>query len=845
MSKKSVILTPNRRLARLLRNQSYLTISKKNLTTWRNKEILPLATWLTNFWQECRDPRILLNSHQERLLWQQIINESLGKEFNNIVDTVMKAHELVVNWQLDEETWTNFETEDIAVFRQLHKKFKEYCKKKNYVVMCDLPLLLLPYLQHIDLEITFTDFDEYPPILQIFIDNLQKFNCKVIHNNSNNYEGSLYKKLKFTKQEEEITTIARWAKQIINHNPKSRIGVIASNLTELRPGIIRIFSEVFGNTESINVSAGVIFNSLPIINDALEFLAWKKTFDLKTISKILLSPYIYGAETEKSDRALLDFQLRKLGQAEFRLTDIKFLADKHSRKIPLLINVLQKQEDIFTQIRNKRLDSSDWTKTFAQILQTLGWPGESNLTQPESTAVKRFIELLQELAATNLLVGKIPYMEALGILCNMAKHTIFQSEQETDIPINILGVLEAGGINFDYLWVMGLDQENWPPPANPNPFIPIKIQKKFNLPHSSSERELHFCETLINRLKRSAREIIFSYVSELDGQVVEPSVLIEDILQISADDLNLTTFVPRSKEIYCSKKMEILNDDTSLALTPDESIHGGSRLIESQSLCPFRAFAEFRLKAESFKQLEPGISKIMRGVLIHSALEKFWLEVKTHENLCALSNESLQDLIAKHVKYVLDGENLSKCLYFLEQKCLIRLLTSWLEIEKNRPSFQVVATEKNIQTALGPMQIKLRIDRIDKLTNGNLLLIDYKSGKNLPTIFDWFGERPENPQLPLYCVAVNEAKSFAFAQINAESIKFKEMGLDEFAFGLKTTEDDKFKNAINWHELIVYWREILTNLAKDFVSGEANPEPLSPKVCKQCEFGLICRYTPK
>lgn len=867
---KEIILTPNNRLARHLRS-------------------LSLTTWLTNCWQEYAEPQTLLNSHQERLLWQQVIEEALGKNFSSITNTVIKAHELLINWQLDVTNWSDHESsEDVIIFKRLNNKFASYCKKKNLVTACQLPSLVLPYLQQRELKITFTGFNEYPPQLQTFIDNLQKSNHQIAHHDPNNYKNSSHKKLSFTKQCDEITTIARWAKQLTKHNPKVNIGVVVANLTDLRPEIIRIFNDVLGDTKSINVSAGIIFSSLPMIGHALDLLALREPFDLKVLGKILLSSYIHGAKTEKSNRALFDFQLHQLSQSQFWLTDVEFLAKKYTKDISILINTLQKTRDIFTQIKNKKLCNSEWTKIFAQILQTLGWPNENNLTETELKTAERFTELLEEFATTDLIAEKTSYTQALRFLHNMAGHTVFQAEHKTDNPINILGTLEAAGINFDHLWVMGLDQESWPEAPHPNPFIPIKIQKKFNLPHSSAERELHFSEELIKRFKRSAREVIFSYVKQSEDRTVEPSTLIADIPEICADDLDLALFTPRAKEIYNIQQPEGINtiaqsikniffqhtemphqpssrptlfagrraganvvcevqsweekSEMEIGIATSSLINGGSRIIESQSLCPFRAFAEFRLNAKEFKQPEPGISKLKRGVLIHTALEKFWHEVKNHQNLCALDQTTLQELIKKCVEYALNKEHLSQTLYALEQKCLIKILNRWLETEKGRSPFEVVATEKTIETALGPMQIKLRIDRIDRLTDGSLLLIDYKTGKKLPTIFDWFGKRPKNPQLPLYCVAVSEAQALAFAQINVESIKFKSITLDELAFGLRSADETSFKNNINWQELIGYWQEILVNLAKDFASGCAEPQPISPQICKQCEFGMICRY---
>ena len=842
MSKESFTITPNRRLARYLQNQSYSKNIKSGVTAWQTEKILPLTAWLINFWQECKDSRILLNSHQERLLWRKIIEKTLGKDFNTIVDTVISAHEIVINWQLDSISWSDYETEDVKVFKKLHRKFIKHCEEHNLIVACQLPSLLPTYLQNQDFELNFVDFDEYYPQLQNLIDHLQKSGIKVVHSNSNSCKGSLHKKISFNRQYDEINAIASWAKKLVTLNQKVTVGVVASNLTEIRSEVIRVFSEVFGDIKNINISVGVIFSSLPIISDALVLLTMREPFSLKMVNKLLLTPYIGGAESEKSSRSLFDYQLNQLEQSQFNLSGIEFLAKKYDKDIPVLVDLLQKSRDLLISIRNKRLGNSEWAQLFVEILTTFGWPGENNLTADETAAVNRFTELLQEFAASSKILGKKSFNEAMQDLIDMAEHTIFQPEQEKDKSINILGVLEASGVNFDYLWVMGVDQDRWPMAPNPTPFIPIKIQKKLGLPHASAERELYFCERLFNRFKCSAKEVIFSYVKLQEDRTVAASSLLADIPEVLVDELDLIELVSPDQKIYYSRKMEAVVDDNTLTLMPEEKIHGGSRLIEMQSLCPFRAFAEFRLAAKEFKRVEPGVSKLKRGVLIHAALERFWQEVKTHQNLCLLEQSSLQGLVSKSVNYALDQGNLSQQLYKLEYQCLMRLLISWLEIEKNRPPFEVIATEKTVLTSLGPVQIKLRIDRIDKLSNGDLLLIDYKSGRSLPAIFDWFGKRPKNPQLPLYCVAIAEKCSFAFAQINIESIKFRDVSFDELSFGLRTTEEESFKNSINWEELLGYWQEVLVGLANDFVSGNVQPDPFSIQVCKQCDFGILCRY---
>ena len=54
------------------------------------------------------------------------------------------------------------------------------------------------------------------------------------------------------------------------------------------------------------------------------------------------------------------------------------------------------------------------------------------------------------------------------------------------------------------------------------------------------------------------------------------------------------------------------------------------------------------------------------------------------------------------------------------------------------------------------LEFAVSIDRVDRLADGARVLIDYKTGN---AAADWRGERPDNPQLPIYALLHPEAWS--------------------------------------------------------------------------------------
>ena len=55
-------------------------------------------------------------------------------------------------------------------------------------------------------------------------------------------------------------------------------------------------------------------------------------------------------------------------------------------------------------------------------------------------------------------------------------------------------------------------------------------------------------------------------------------------------------------------------------------------------------------------------------------------------------------------------------------------LMQFVEVDLQRPDFRVIASERKTLVTIGSMQVYLKLDRLDELTDGRKLVIDYKTG---------------------------------------------------------------------------------------------------------------------
>src|SRR5258708_1168397 len=342
-------------------------------------------------------------------------------------------------------------------------------------------------------------------------------------------------------------------------------------------------------------------------------------------------------------------------------------------------------------------------------------------------------------------------MSQLKKLCS---DTLFQPET-SDTPIQILGVLESAGIGFDHLWVSGLTDEAWPLRAQANPFIPVALQKKAGIPQASAESSLALDRRLTEGWARAADEVVFSFFNKDQDRDLAPSSL---ILGFPEAAVSIPSF-PRLRDlIFSSKKTSAITDSVGPTVTAPQ-VRGGTRVLSDQAACPFRPFGHWRLSAQEMETPSEGLDASDRGRLLHSLMSSLWGSLKDSKSLQNDIAPAIDAAAAAAVKDLgLEGRFAE-----LERARLVRLAREWLEVEKARPPFEVVALEEKRTLSFAGLEFEARIDRMDRVKEGHVL-IDYKTSAN-PTPNNWKPPRPHDPQLPLYAVSAKEnVAAVAFAK---------------------------------------------------------------------------------
>ncbi|MGE4658582.1 MAG: PD-(D/E)XK nuclease family protein [Gammaproteobacteria bacterium] len=148
------------------------------------------------------------------------------------------------------------------------------------------------------------------------------------------------------------------------------------------------------------------------------------------------------------------------------------------------------------------------------------------------------------------------------------------------------------------------------------------------------------------------------------------------------------------------------------------------------------------------------------------------------------------------------------------------LLSALADCDLNRSFFRVETLEKRITIELNGFSLISRIDRVDRLENGGLVIIDYKTGSRARPA-DWLKFRLVDTQIPLYTLAAEEpVRAAVIGILRTGEVRYR--GFWDQVDSFPGSPESLSRYQRSWADQQKVWREQLTTLLKEFSQGDVH-----------------------
>jgi ATP-dependent helicase/nuclease subunit B len=846
------VLAPNTELAAALFDVVERMHAAAAHAIWPTPRIRDFGSWLRErYVQHQLDDAALprcLNDVEERELWRAVIRDSAaGKEFlepAGAARSARRARRAMFEHAIPMQALAEYATEESQALFNWNRRFEEHCRELDCIASDQLLSRVRPDSQ----PMVWIDSPIWRPVARHWLDT----HGAAMLSPEDLPTPAVAHQLRSAAPDAELAAIADWARINLQERPDFRGWVCIPDMAQRRGQLIDAFDAAlapqrFSVSARETYAAYAVAGGTPLadfapVRAALNSLsAAIGPLGFEAFSALLRMPELQASHEDAAAAACLDLALRTRGPSEASIREWLLLSARLLREgLSRPVAALQRLQDFL-----KVLDAlggahpvSRWAAAWVEAFEVGPWVERCRWSSSEFQAAERFRELLGTMATGDDLFGARSAASAARLLQRAAHDTAFQVQ--TGIPsIWVSGQIMDPWLSYDGLWIAGCSEERWPPSPDPIPLVPVPLQRQHGVLSASADAQLQLASDLQLRWQSRARSSVYSCADPGDGRSSNPSPLLP-----AGSPPTGPSAMPQPHWHAMAALVppfQCITDEQAPAFTAPERTRGVATL-RAQSRCPFRGFAETRLAIEVLGRPSPGFNMIERGNMVHHALEHVWSDVQASARLATLSAEHraalLRDSVARAIAKQCERRDPGLQWQRREAPRMVALLGKWLQVELLREPFEVERLEHAAQTArLGGVEFTVRIDRMDRLSDGARVLIDYKTGT---VTADWRGDRPHNPQLPIYALLHPDALvAVAYGRVDAGECGFVAETARSGIFKLRA-QPSRLEGQPDFAALVDLWSQRIEKLAVEFAAGHAAVAP-TLRACESCRLQPLCR----
>lgn len=345
-------------------------------------------------------------------------------------------------------------------------------------------------------------------------------------------------------------------------------------------------------------------------------------------------------------------------------------------------------------------------------------------------------------------LGNIKPKEYLSFLEAFMSSTMVRQNFQTHPKLKILGPIEARFNQYDLTIIGGLNDGTWPLLGSNNPWLNEGMKKDLGLNLNITKTGIlanDFSSFLCNS------KVVLTRSKKVEGT---PMIKSRWLLRLETVAKALGTEPDKKLEFIYKKLATIINAPTEYISIPPAApkppVSARPREMSASNIelwmrDPYSIFAKYILSLYPLDDLQEDISVADYGNFIHKILEIFY-----KKNSTIFPTDAKEQLL-EIGKNCFREDNLSSDILIFWQPKFEKIVDWLIEIENNyhldvKKSHCEISGNLEIDAPAGKFLLKAKADRIDEMLDGNLNIIDYKTGqaKTLTTVYAGYA-----PQLPV------------------------------------------------------------------------------------------------